>query len=68
MCFGRKVKVEHKDVVVDKRLSHHAISYCWVVSDYFLVLKEYGELSVSESDYKNTKIGQEYTWITKERR
>ncbi len=63
-----KIKVTHTDIVVDKRLSHHAISYCWIVNDYILVLKEYGELNVSQSDYQYAKIGEPYTWVTKEKK
>ena len=68
MCFRKKYQeISHTDIVVNKYTGHHAISYCWVVNDYFLVLKEYGELSVSKEDYQNTRIGKEYTWTTKER-
>lgn len=63
-----KVTVTHKDTIVNKYMGHHAISYCWMVNDYYLVLKEYGELSVSKEDYQQARIGQEYTWTTKERR
>lgn len=62
-----KRKVEHKDVIIGKYLSHHAISYCWTVDDYILQLKEYGELNVSKEDYQKARIGQEYTWVTKEK-
>ena len=59
--------IKHTDTIVNKYMGHHAISYCWTVNDYILVLKEYGELSVSKEDYQNSRIGQEYSWTTKER-
>lgn len=63
----KKVIVTHTDTIVNKYQGNHAISYCWTVNDYYLVLKEYGALSVSKEDYQKTRIGQEYTWTTKER-
>ena len=60
-----KRHVAHTDIVVDKRIGHHAISYCWMVTDYILVLREYGELNVDKTDYEDARIGQQYTWFTK---
>ncbi len=60
-----KKRIEHTDIIVSKHIGHHAISYCWMVTDYILVLQEYGELNVDKADYENARIGQQYTWYTK---
>ena len=67
MCFRKKVEVKHTDIIVGKYTGHHAISYCWTVNDYYFQLKDYGELNVPSEDYKNHKIGDAYTWVTKEK-
>lgn len=59
--------VYHTDVIVNKYTGHHAISYAWVVNDYYFKLQEYGELNVPKEDYQNYKIGDTYTWVTKEK-